>query len=78
MESQNNIISSRLSEALINLNKTFFCCEDETVQLLQEGANLESFLEELSMTFSEVEDKVSQLIAISAAFNAQKIAEKTT
>lgn len=77
MESQNNIISNRLSEALVSLNKTYFDCEKETVILLRKGANLEKFLEELSDAFGEVEDKVSQLIATSAMFNAQKMAEKS-
>lgn len=77
MESQNNIISNRLSEALVSLNKTYFDCEKETVLLLQKGANLEKFLEELSDAFGEVEDKVSRLIAASATVNAQKMAEKS-
>lgn len=75
MGSQNNIISNRLSEALVSLNKTYFDCEKETVLLLRKGANLEKFLEELSDAFGEVEDKVSRLIAASATFNAQKMAE---
>ena len=77
METQNNIISNRLSEALVSINKTYFDCEKETVPLLRKGANLEKFLEELSDAFGEVEDKVSRLIAASATFNAQKMAEKS-
>ncbi len=77
METQNNIISNRLSEALVSLNKTYFDCAKETVLLLRKGANLEKFLEELSDAFGEVEDKASQLIATSATFNAQKMAEKS-
>lgn len=77
MESRNNIISNRLSEALVSLNRAYFDCEKETVMLLRNGANLEKFLEELSDSFSEVENRVSQLIAASATFNAQKMAEKS-
>lgn len=77
MESQNNIVSNRLSKALIDLNKAYNDCEEETTRLLDEGANLENFLEEMSDAFGEVKDKVAQLIAESAMFNAQKISEKS-
>lgn len=77
METNANIIPVKLSEALVSINKTYFDCEKETVLLLRKGANLEKFLEELSDAFGEVEDKVSQLIAASATFNAQKMAEKS-
>lgn len=74
---QNNIIPNRLSKALIDLNKTYNDCEEETTRLLDEGANLENFLEEMSDVFGEVKDKVAQLIAEFAMFNAQKVAEKS-
>lgn len=77
METNANIIPVKLSEALVSLNKTYFDCEKETVLLLRKGANLEKFLEELSDAFGEAENMVSQLIAASATFNAQKMAEKS-
>nr|DAR81083.1 MAG TPA: hypothetical protein [Caudoviricetes sp.] len=76
MEMHNNLISQRLSEALVNLNRIFFDCEKEITLLIEEnGANLEKFLEELSDEFEKAEDKVSKLIAISSTFKARKIAE---
>ena len=77
METNANIIPVKLSEALVSLNRAYFDCEKETVMLLRKGANLEKFLEELSDSFSDVENRVSQLIAASATFNAQKMAEKS-
>lgn len=73
---QENVVSQRLSEALVNLSKIFLDCEEEIMLLLQNGANLEKFLDEFSESFGEIEDKVSNLIAVSAVFNAQKIAEE--
>lgn len=76
MGAQENVVSQRLSEALVNLSKIFLDCEEEIMLLLQNGANLEKFLDEFSESFGEIEDKVSNLIAVSAVFNAQKIAEE--
>lgn len=73
---QENVVSQRLSEALVNLSKIFLDCEEEIMLLLQNGANLEKFFDEFSESFGEIEDKVSNLIAVSAVFNAQKIAEE--
>lgn len=76
MGAQENVVSQRLSEALVNLSKIFLDCEEEIMFLLQNGANLEKFLDEFSESFGEIENKVSNLIAVSAVFNAQKIAEE--
>lgn len=76
METQKNVVSQRLSEVLINLNKIFLDCEDEVTLLSQNGANLGKFLDEFSEDFYKIENKVSNLIAVSAVFNAQKIAKK--
>lgn len=76
MGAQENVVSQRLSEALVNLSKIFLDCEEEIMLLLQNGANLEKFLDEFSESFGEIENKVSNLIAVSAVFNAQKIAEE--
>lgn len=73
---QENVVSQRLSEVLVNLNKIFLDCEEEITLLLQNGANIEKFPEEFSEAFRKVEDKVSNLIAMSAIFKAQKIAEE--
>lgn len=76
MEAQENVVSQRLSEVLINLSKAFLDCEEEITLLSRNGANLGKFLDEFSEAFSEIEGKVSNLIAVSAIFNAQKIAEE--
>lgn len=76
METQKNVVSQRLSGVLVNLNKIFLDCEEEITFLLQNGANIKDPSEDFYETFREIEDKVSNLIAVSAVFNAQKIAEE--